>query len=69
MAEEKRLDTAFRYLMLQQRGITHIFFSEFEDVADRDYYLDVDPAHQAFKASLGPVVDIVQVLDFIPGVF
>lgn len=33
-------------------------------VANRDYYALKDPGHLAFGASLGPIVDSVQVVDF-----
>lgn len=52
-----------------QNGITHAFVSEFESEEDRQYYLREDPAHLAFVKSLGAVVDQVQVVDFLPGVF
>jgi hypothetical protein len=42
---------------------------EFENDDDRMYYLDKDPAHLAFKKSIGAVVKKVQVVDFSPGVF
>jgi hypothetical protein len=42
---------------------------EFENDDDRTYYLDQDPAHLAFKKSIGTVVKKVQVVDFTPGVF
>ena len=41
----------------------------FRNAAERDYYLDKDPAHQAFKASIpDKVVDAV-VFDFDSGDF
>lgn len=50
--------------------MTHIFISEFENEADRKYYLEKDPAHHAFVKGLGQgIVSKVQVVDFIPGVF
>ncbi|KAJ5855246.1 hypothetical protein N7455_009194 [Penicillium solitum] len=52
-----------------QGGITHAFIVEFESVAHRDYYAKTDPGHLAFGASLIPIVDKVQVIDFQPGVF
>jgi hypothetical protein len=42
---------------------------QFENEADRKYYLEKDPAHLTFKHSIGAVVDKVQVVDFTPGVF
>ncbi|KAJ4387603.1 hypothetical protein N0V93_008199 [Gnomoniopsis smithogilvyi] len=51
-------------------GLTHIFISEFENEADRKYYLEEDPAHLAFVKAAGKgVVSKVQVVDFTPGVF
>ena len=55
--------------MALQDGITHAFVEQFENEADRAYYLDQDPVHQAFKGSIGDVVERVQVVDFTPGVF
>lgn len=52
-----------------QGGLTHVFVVEFESVADRDYYALKDPFHLAYAASLGPIVDKVQVTDFAAGVF
>ncbi|ODM15524.1 hypothetical protein SI65_09127 [Aspergillus cristatus] len=52
-----------------QNGITHVFVVEFESVKDRDYYALKDPAHLAYGASLGGIVDKVQVVDFDAGVF
>ena len=45
------------------------FVMEFESVEDKDYYLDADPAHQEFKASLKGFVEKVGCLDYAPGVF
>lgn len=55
--------------MIGQGGITHAFIVEFESVAHRDYYAKTDPDHLAFGASLIPIVDKVQVIDFQPEVF
>jgi hypothetical protein len=43
--------------------------SEFESEDDRDYYLNRDPAHLEFVASLKDVIKNVRVLDFEPGKF
>lgn len=43
--------------------------AEFENEADRKYYLENDPAHLAFVESIGGIVAKAQVIDFIPGVF
>lgn len=42
---------------------------EFESVEDRDYYALKDPAHLSYGASLGGIVDKVQVVDFDAGAF
>lgn len=41
--------------------------SEFESEEDRKYYLEKDPAHLEFVASLKDVIQNVRVLDFEPG--
>ncbi|KAK2787913.1 hypothetical protein FQN52_004378 [Onygenales sp. PD_12] len=50
-------------------GITHAFVVEFENVEDRDYYVNKDPAHLAFVGGLGDAIQKVQVIDFTNGVF
>ncbi|KAI9799257.1 MAG: hypothetical protein M1833_004135 [Piccolia ochrophora] len=50
-------------------GLTHGFVVEFENEEDRKYYIEKDPAHAAFKASLTGVVQKVTVVDFAPGEF
>ncbi|KAJ5558876.1 hypothetical protein N7461_002848 [Penicillium sp. DV-2018c] len=52
-----------------QNGITHAFVVEFASAADRDYYVQSDPAHQAFIKSLDGLIDKAQVVDFSNGVF
>ncbi|RMZ79671.1 hypothetical protein DV738_g3176, partial [Chaetothyriales sp. CBS 135597] len=52
-----------------QGGITHAFVVEFHGREDRDYYVNDDPAHAAFKELAGKAVDKVQVIDYAPGVF
>ncbi|KXJ89321.1 stress responsive A/B barrel domain-containing protein [Microdochium bolleyi] len=52
-----------------QQGMTHPFVFEFANEADRDYYLDTDPAHVAFKEGLAELVDKVHVYDFTAGKF
>ncbi|KAH8891426.1 hypothetical protein GQ53DRAFT_746541 [Thozetella sp. PMI_491] len=52
-----------------QNGITHGFVVEFASTEDRDYYVKIDPSHQAFIRSLGGLVDKVIVVDFITGQF
>ncbi|KAF1989066.1 hypothetical protein K402DRAFT_391219 [Aulographum hederae CBS 113979] len=53
----------------QSGGSTHVFVSEFENEADRKYYLEQDPVHLAFVKSLGDIMERVRVVDFTPGVF
>ncbi|KAH9825793.1 stress-response A/B barrel domain-containing protein HS1-like [Teratosphaeria destructans] len=52
-----------------QGAFTHGFISEFQNEEDRKYYLERDPAHLAFVASLKDVVQNARVLDFEPGKF
>ena len=47
----------------------HSFVLTFQSLADRDYYLDTDPAHQAFKAEVGTKLAGACVMDFEAGVF
>ncbi|KAG8995223.1 hypothetical protein FRB94_009332 [Tulasnella sp. JGI-2019a] len=54
------------------KGFEHSFVLEFANEAEREYYLNTDPAHNEFKALVGPLTDPktdVFVFDFIPGVF
>ena len=53
----------------QQHGLSHVFIAEFTSLEDRKYYLEQDPAHLAFVASVGSVVADATVVDFMPGVF
>ncbi|KAI1099451.1 dabb-domain-containing protein [Jackrogersella minutella] len=53
----------------KQDGMTHAFIFEFECEEDRKYYLDEDPAHLEFIASVKDIIDKGQVIDFTPGVF
>ncbi|KAK0290933.1 hypothetical protein LTR35_001654 [Friedmanniomyces endolithicus] len=50
-----------------QGAFTHGFVSEFQSEEDRKYYLEKDPAHLEFVASLGGLVENVRVVDFEPG--
>ncbi|KAK5010361.1 hypothetical protein LTR60_004983 [Cryomyces antarcticus] len=52
-----------------QGGFSHGFVSEFESEEDRKYYLEEDPAHLKFVASLKDIIQNVRVLDFVPGEF
>ena len=45
------------------QGFTHCFLLTFTSAADRDAYL-VHPAHQAFVASLQPVLEQALVIDY-----
>jgi len=42
---------------------------DFASVEDRDYYVDRDPSHDAFKESIGDLVENVIVVDFTDGTF
>ncbi|KAK0719035.1 stress responsive A/B barrel domain-containing protein [Apiosordaria backusii] len=52
-----------------QNGMTHAFVVQFENTDDRNYYVEQDPAHLAFKKEIEPLVEKVTVLDYINGVF
>ena len=56
-------------LTLEQGAFTHGFVSEFQNEEDRKYYLEQDPAHLEFVASLTDVIQNVRVVDFEPGKF
>ncbi|OGM41056.1 hypothetical protein ABOM_010240 [Aspergillus bombycis] len=49
----------------RQNLFTHAFVAEFDSVEDRDYYVREDPYHAEFARSLQPLIEDVQVLDFI----
>ena len=42
---------------------------EFENEADRRFYLKEDPEHLSFVKGLGPLVEKVGIVDFEEGVF
>lgn len=42
---------------------------QFESDEDRDYYVNEDPAHSAFKEAAGPFIEKAVVIDFQDGVF
>lgn len=42
---------------------------EFENVEDRNYYVQKDPAHLAFVEGLNGIIEKAQVVDFTNGVF
>lgn len=50
-------------------GFSHGFVSQFENEKDRQYYLEKDPAHLEFVASLKDIIQNVRVVDFEPGKF
>ncbi|MCJ1267559.1 hypothetical protein MMC22_007444 [Lobaria immixta] len=50
-------------------GFTHIFVAEFESVADRDYYIKIDPVHQAVARKVGVLWAKGHTVDFEPGKF
>ncbi|KAF2088921.1 dabb-domain-containing protein [Saccharata proteae CBS 121410] len=52
-----------------QRGITHAFVVEFDNEADREYYIQKDPAHLAFIERVKQVAETAQAVDFVPGVY
>ncbi|KAF2845749.1 hypothetical protein T440DRAFT_472392 [Plenodomus tracheiphilus IPT5] len=52
-----------------QSGVSHAFVLQFHSNADRDFYVNEDPAHQAFKAAAGAVVEKTIVVDYQDGVF
>lgn len=52
-----------------QEGLSHGFVVQFRSNEDRDYYVDQDPAHQAFKNAAGPLIEKAVVFDFRDGVF
>ncbi|KAF8178543.1 hypothetical protein K438DRAFT_1843912 [Mycena galopus ATCC 62051] len=52
-----------------QNGIQYAFVVEFESVADRDYYVAIDPTHQAFVKSLGAIRQKTIVVDYSVGQF
>lgn len=51
-----------------QRGVTHAFVVEFENEADREFYVKEDQAHLRFIQTVGPFLTRGQVVDFVPGV-
>jgi hypothetical protein len=49
----------------RNKGFTHCFILTFKTEKDRDAYLE-HPEHKAFATLVGPVVDDVFVIDFVP---
>ncbi|KDQ10485.1 hypothetical protein BOTBODRAFT_36189 [Botryobasidium botryosum FD-172 SS1] len=50
-------------------GLTHGFVVEFENVQDRNYYVNEDSYHKAFQAFTYGKIEKVRVIDFTPGEF
>ncbi len=50
----------------RHHDMSAVFIHEFASEADRDYYLDHDPAHIAFKEYIGKLLDGAVILDFSP---
>ncbi len=42
---------------------------QFANTDDRNYYVEKDPAHDAFKKEIGAIIEKVGVLDFTNGSF
>ncbi|OAQ60211.1 stress responsive A/B barrel domain-containing protein [Pochonia chlamydosporia 170] len=51
------------------KNMTHGFIIEFQNEADRQYFLDVDPAHKAFVEHIDPNNNDFLTLDFTDGVY
>jgi len=49
----------------RNKGFTHCFILTFKSEKERDVYLE-HPEHKAFGKLVGPVVDDVFVIDFVP---
>ena len=62
-------DLQFAYMLLTQYGITHAFVFEFANADDWRYYIDEDPAHWNIAKSIKDVLEKVQTVDFVDGVF
>jgi hypothetical protein len=48
--------------------MTHAFVVEFQNSADREYYIHEDPAHLAFAQSLGDIAAGAQMISYQHGV-
>ena len=61
----------FKSRIHPQGGITHIFVVEFACAADRDYYVNSDPAHKKFVELVSSLMntEATRVLDFKPLLF
>ncbi|BGP34111.1 hypothetical protein JCM10296v2_005926 [Rhodotorula toruloides] len=51
------------------KGCEHAWVVTFRNTQERDYYLDKDPAHQAFKDKALPFITDAFVFDFEQGTF
>ena len=49
--------------------MSHAFVVQFSSDEDRDYYVNQDPAHDAFKQAAGTFIEKAVVVDFQNGVF
>lgn len=49
----------------RNKGFTHCFILTFKSEKERDSYLE-HPEHKAFGSLVGPLVDDVFVIDFVP---
>ncbi|KAI1173730.1 stress responsive A/B barrel domain-containing protein [Nemania sp. FL0916] len=47
-----------------QSGIQYAFVVEFENIADRDFYVHNDQAHKAFVANASPIIEKAIVVDY-----
>ncbi|CAE7193601.1 hypothetical protein P3342_009470 [Pyrenophora teres f. teres] len=52
-----------------QNGVSHAFVMQFHSIVDRDYYVNDDPVHKAFKESAGMAIEKTIVVDYQDGVF
>ncbi|PVH94127.1 hypothetical protein DM02DRAFT_573372 [Periconia macrospinosa] len=52
-----------------QNGLTHAFIVKFASDEDRDFYVNEDPVHKAFKDAAGPHLEKAVVVDFQESVF
>ncbi|KAB5559572.1 stress responsive A/B barrel domain-containing protein [Coniochaeta sp. 2T2.1] len=50
-------------------GISYAFIVEFDSPEKRNYYVNTDPSHQAFKAAAGGIIEKAIVVDFSDGKF
>jgi hypothetical protein len=55
--------------LFHQNGISHAFVLQFHSIEDRDYYVNNDPVHKAFKEAAAPALEKAIVVDYQNGVF